>query len=128
MESEIQTYSETNPAPVAAPPKLGFWSNLMATLWIINGALSSITIIGAPIGIPSIIAGAKLLKVASLSKELTVTDPKTAELLDNLNSFLKINGLMFIISMGCIILFFLAVIFFGLMGLLFGLDDLIPHG
>lgn len=128
MEPEILSPGETTPAPLPAiPTKLGFWCNLMAILWIVNGALSSVTIIGAPFGIPTIIAGAKLLKVASLSKELTVTDPKTAELLDNLNSFFKINGLIFFIAIGFLVLLVLVLICLGLIGLFFN-EELFARG
>lgn len=98
MESNLEPVSSPiSQAQTQFPNKpLSGWGNLMAVLFIIQGGFLSMTIIFAIFGIPLIIAGVKLLKAVSVSKEITVTDSKTREMMANLNSFFKINGFLII--------------------------------
>lgn len=98
--TEPQTqYQNSSPTQSIKPKNLTGWGTLMGVLSIIYGAFASLTLIFAVIGIPMIIGGVKLLRAVSLSHEITSSDPNTIEVLDNLNSFFKMNGIVFICSM-----------------------------
>ena len=99
----------TNPISQSVYPTnmikpLSGWATLIAVLTVIGGAFASLTIIGAIIGIPQIIAGVKLLKAVDVSKGITGSDSKTTEVFDNINSYFKINGIIFIVSVAFSIL------------------------
>ena len=109
----MENYPNPNPNPNPVPnpnyvsstpystvKPLSGWATFFGVLIIICGALYSITIIGAIVGVPFIIAGVKLTKAVSLSKELRSYEErqKMDLVFDNLNAFFKINGIMIVIS------------------------------
>ena len=120
---------DTNPminqpvSPTAAPagvkPICG-WATVQGVMIIIGGAICSLTIIGAIVGVPMIIAGVKLTKAVTLSKEYNAYNPqKLGEAIDNLNSFFKILGIITVIYMAIMViavpLAMMAGIFAGMM-------------
>jgi hypothetical protein len=96
MESNLQPNPGQLKQTTSASKTLTGWGSFMGVLFIINGSILSLTVILALVGVPLIIAGVKVLKAVRLSKEMPCYDIKTGEIIDNLNSFFQINGIVFI--------------------------------
>ena len=94
----------------------------MGVLTIIGGAMWCLGIITAAIGVPLIIAGVKLLKAVSLSKEVGHSDQEQMlrEVFTNLNAFFKMNGIIVIITLALFFILLGLGIAFGLSALLQG--------
>lgn len=122
IESQTQSQN-TYPAQPVKPKTLTGWGSLMGVFSIINGAFISLTVILAIIGIPMIIAGIKQLKAVSLSREITISDPKTNEVFDNLNSCFKINGIAIICGIALSIIGFIIFLAFGMFALIQGANN-----
>ncbi len=108
-------------APSLIPPING-WATFMGVLTIIGGAMWCLGIITAAIGVPLIIAGVKLLKAVSLSKEVGHSDQEQMlrEVFTNLNAFFKMNGIIVIITLALFFILLGLGIAFGLSALLQG--------
>lgn len=80
------------------------WSGIVAVFTIVLGALSCLTIIGAITGVFMIIAGVKLLNAKRAASELAgIEDPaifneRLNTMMNESSSFLKFQGIYYIIS------------------------------
>ncbi|TCL76780.1 hypothetical protein EDC14_100160 [Hydrogenispora ethanolica] len=134
MDSHLETTATPEPAQAApvppapgayAPsliPPLNGWATFLGVLTIIGGAMWCVGIITAAIGVPLIIAGVKLLKAVSLSKEAAGRNQQQllGEVFANLNSYFKTNGIIIVISIGLSLILLALGIAFGLSALLQG--------
>lgn len=119
MENNIY---ETNQTPVvdraysfSAPKKtLTGWTTFWGIIQIISGALACLSIIGAVIGVFQIIAGLKLLKAVEITKSPSYSSMDSDQVLEQLDSFFKINGIILIVSFALGILIFIAIMAAGL--------------
>jgi NADH:ubiquinone oxidoreductase subunit 4 (subunit M) len=117
---QVETATTPAPAqtPVAVPGQVQYaprpltgWASFIGVLSIIQGIMATLTIIGALIGIPIIIAGAKLLSAVKTSRTLVQSGDATAiQTVKNLNTYFKVMGIIIVVSF-CIGLFTSLVMF-----------------
>jgi hypothetical protein len=112
VSNEKPAASPTPTAPVQyAPRPLTGWASFIAVLSIIQGILATLTIIGALIGIPVIIAGAKLLSAVKTSRTLVQSNDTTAiQTVKSLNTYFKVMGIITVVAF-CIGLFTSLIMF-----------------
>ncbi|HOJ76873.1 MAG TPA: DUF5362 family protein [Bacillota bacterium] len=119
MENNIYEANQTpgvNRAYSLSTPKktLTGWTTFWGIFNIIIGALSCLSIIGAAIGVFQIIAGLKLLKAVEITKSPSYSSSDSDQVLEQLNSFFKINGIILIVSFVLVILSFIVIMAVGL--------------
>lgn len=136
VQPPIQPQQPFQPQPPIQPAVNPFsnfkglsgWSGFFAVIMIISGALQCLWIIGAVFGVPLIIAGLKLQSAVKASREFNGTNGwKLNETFENLNSFFKIQGILIIIGLALMVLFFLIMLTIGVAALSGGWKDFIQH-
>jgi ABC-type glycerol-3-phosphate transport system permease component len=102
------------------------WGSLLAYFMIIGGGLYSLTIIGAIFGVPVIFAGMNLLRSSRAAKEvLELTDSKKQlakyqELVKEGAGFLKIQGIILIVSLVLTVIYIFFIFLLILVALIAG--------
>ncbi|HEY1406090.1 MAG TPA: DUF5362 family protein [Spirochaetota bacterium] len=87
------------------------WASFVAVVNIVGGALYSLTILGALIGVPIIIGGVHLYKAVKIFRDLKdLSDTaKYNDAMQKVNVYFMINGMLLVL---CIVGFIIYVIIF----------------
>lgn len=108
--------------PYVQPSK---WVKFAGVVQIIFGILSTLTIIGAGNGIPMIFAGRRLIKGFENAKNYSTSgDPnQLAEMIGHYHRFFHIFGILNLISIICMVLYFLGIIALIIFGVYSGFQE-----
>jgi hypothetical protein len=112
-ESELQKVTvDFSPVVVNLAPKTAKWMGFVAYVWIISGAFTCLSIIGAVIGVPYILLGLKLKNAANDLKDYIQTNNPASfeEFIKKIHSHFLTLSIIFIAGFILMIIYIVVII------------------